>query len=414
MKIAIIVKQFPKLSETFILNQITGLLDLGHDVGIFAYSNPHDKKIHPDVKKYRLMDRVYYFNRPSNRLMRWLKGFGLLLTKFHKAPSKLLESVDIFKYGKDALSLRFLYAVITFLDRSQNYDIIHCHFGPNGYLGTVLKRLNFGKKLLVTFHGYDMSEIFFNKGNDVYHLIFDNADLLMPISNYWRMKLIEIGANPEKVLIHRMGIDIEQFKFKVCQYNRNQAIKLLTVARLVEKKGIEYGIRAVSIVCQRHPELSIQYDIVGAGPLRSYLESLVKQLELHKKVRLLGGLTQDDVSDLMAKAHIFLLPSVTAKNGDQEGIPVSIMEAMACGMPVLSTVHSGIPELVQNGQSGFLVPERDVDALAERLEYLIEHPEIWPEMGKSGRKFVEEHYDIRKLNQKLVRIYQDLINGKYV
>ena len=107
------------------------------------------------------------------------------------------------------------------------------------------------------------------------------------------------------------------------------------------------------------------------------------------------------------------LPSITASNGDQEGIPVVLMEAQATGLPIISTYHTGIPEVVIDGKSGFLVHEKDVDALAEKLEYLIKHPEIWPEMGRYGRKHVEEKYDIKKLNQQLVKIYQNLIEEKY-
>jgi colanic acid/amylovoran biosynthesis glycosyltransferase len=127
----------------------------------------------------------------------------------------------------------------------------------------------------------------------------------------------------------------------------------------------------------------------------------------------LGPINQNECLKLYQEANIFILPSVTSDNEDQEGTPVVLMEAQAMGLPVISTFHSGIPEVVVEGKSGFLVPEKDVDALAEKLEGLIEHPEIWPEMGRYGRKFVEERYDIKKLNQQLVEIYQNLISGKY-
>jgi len=414
MKIAFILSAFPTLSETFILNQITGLLDLGHEVDIFANSNPNQEKVHPDVKAYRLMERTHYFNMPANKVKRVLKALGLLAANFYKAPLTLLKALNVFKYGKDALSLRLLYALVPFLGREQEYDIIHCHFGPNGNLGAMLKMLGLKGKLVVTFHGYDMSAIPVRQSQNIYRRLFGMADLLMPISDHWKAKLIEMGANPGKVIVHRMGINLQRFRFKARSCQGNEAVKLLTVGRLVKKKGIEYALRAVSVVCQRHPERSIQYDIVGEGPLRKELESLTYQLGVQKAVRLLGAKTHDEAQRLMMQAHIFLLPSVTARNGDQEGIPVSLMEAMATGMPVLSTVHSGIPELVQNRKSGFLVPERDVDALAERLEYLIEHPELWPEMGRAGRRFVEEHFDIKKLNRRLVEIYEALLQGEEV
>ena len=111
---------------------------------------------------------------------------------------------------------------------------------------------------------------------------------------------------------------------------------------------------------------------------------------------------------LARDAHVFVAPSVTGKNGDQEGIPVGLMEALAQGMPVISTLHGGIPELIQHGQSGFLVPERDVEELAATLELLLSNPQLWAGMGKAGRSFVEEHYNIAKLNDRLLNIYERL------
>ena len=129
-------------------------------------------------------------------------------------------------------------------------------------------------------------------------------------------------------------------------------------------------------------------------------------------IKLLGWKTQAEVADLLKASDILLAPSVTTENGEEEGIPGVIMEAFAQGLPVVSTYHAGIPEVVKDGESGFLVAERDVDALAERLERLIEHPELRFAMGQNGRRFVEEHYDVDKLNDRLVRIYQQLLDGE--
>ena len=153
--------------------------------------------------------------------------------------------------------------------------------------------------------------------------------------------------------------------------------------------------------------------IAGEGFLRNELEKLAEDLHIKRYVKFLGAVEQKEVLKLYQQAHIFVLPSVTASNGDKEGQALVIQEAQAMGLPIVSTLHNGIPEGVLDGKSGFLVPERDVDALTEKLEYLIEHPEIWPDIGQYGRKFVEERYDIHKLNQRLVEIYQNLIEGKY-
>jgi colanic acid/amylovoran biosynthesis glycosyltransferase len=123
---------------------------------------------------------------------------------------------------------------------------------------------------------------------------------------------------------------------------------------------------------------------------------------------LLGWMRQEEIREWLYKTDILLAPSVTSRNGDQEGTPVAILEALARGLPVLSTQHSGIPEVIQHGESGILVPERDVTAFTDKLEYLLSHPEIWPEMGRKGRCYVEEHHSIDRLNDELVEIYRRL------
>jgi colanic acid/amylovoran biosynthesis glycosyltransferase len=208
-----------------------------------------------------------------------------------------------------------------------------------------------------------------------------------------------------------MGINLEKFKFFERKKQSEETIRILTVGSLFEKKGHKYAIQAIAKIIKNYNK--IEYIIAGDGSLRNELEDLVEDLHIKKYVKFLGAVEQKEVLKLYQQAHIYILPSVTASNGDQEGIPVVLMEAQATGLPIISTYHTGISEGVLDGKSGFLVPERDVDALTEKLEYLIEHPEIWPDMGQYGRKFVEEYYDINKLNQRLVEIYQNLIEGKY-
>lgn len=183
---------------------------------------------------------------------------------------------------------------------------------------------------------------------------------------------------------------------------------MITVGRLVEKKGIEYAIASVAKVAKKYP--NILYRIVGDGALRASLEAQILELGISDCVQLLGWMTQEQVRQLYTDSHIFILSSVTAANGDREGQGLVLQEAQAMGLPVLSTLHNGIPEGVLDRKSGFLVPERDADALAEKLSYLIENPEVWPAMGKAGREYVEERYNIKHLNEQLIELYQNLIN----
>lgn len=406
MKIAFIVGEFPKLSETFILNQITGLIDMGQDVEIYAQFYPNEKKVHLDIEKYHLMKRVHYFNMPSNKIKRILKAIYLIIKNFHKAPLKILKSLNVFIYGKAALSLKLLYLLIPFLDKK--YEIIHCHFGHNGILGAYLKEIGICSKIITTFHGYDMSAFISNDRVNVYKNLFKNGDLFLPISDYWKQRLIKLNCEEKKIGVHHMGINLEKFKFSERGKRSGEPIKILTIGRLIEKKGHKYIIKAIAEIIKKYR--NIEYIIAGDGPLEIKLRNLATELGIKSHIKFLGEVEQSEVLKLYQQTHIFVLPSVTANNGDQEGIPVVLMEAQASGLPIISTFHTGIPEVVVDGKSGFLVPERDVNALAKKLEYLIEHPELWSDMGRYGRKIIGECYNVKKLNQELIKIYNSLLS----
>ncbi len=412
MRIAFLVDQFPALSETFILNQIVGLLDRGHEVDIYSDLPGDTSKVHPDVERYQLINRTYYSKIPYRRVLRVLKGIGLLVANFYRNPVVVLRSANVFqynfyKYGEQAAIFRLLYSALPFLNK-QPYDIIHCHFGRNGLRGLLLRDIGAIRgKLIVSFHGFDISQYLQKYGDRIYEPMFEAGNLFLPISEHWKQRLIELGCNKDKIVVHRMGIDCGKFSFIPRGRQPSDRVQIVTIARLVEKKGVEYGIQAVAKLAKVNPK--IEYNIVGDGPLREDLQQLIQELEVSDTVKLLGWKQQQEILEILNQAHILLAPSVTSKDGDREGIPVTLMEAMAKGLPVVSTQHSGIPELIENGVSGFLVPERDVDALAEKLGYLIERPEVWPDMGRAGRAYVEEHYNVNKLNDRLVEIYQQLL-----
>ena len=405
MKIAFILSAFPVLSETFILNQITGMIDLGHDVQIFALVNSSEKKIHGDVAAYHLMERVHYDGLPINRVKRIVKALCLLTTNFHQAPISIIKSLNFFKYGEQALTLSLFYTFMSFLKAGTAYDIIHCHFGPNGNTGIMLRGVGIKGKIITSFHGYDISMYIKQEGSRTYRELFRRGDLFTANSNHTREKLIAAGCPPEKIQKLPVGLDMSRFNYKPRGMTTGQKTRLGTIARLVEKKGIEYSIKATAKVLQKHP--NIEYEIVGDGPLRESLERLVTELGCRDNIRFLGWLDSDEVIKFMDEISIFILASVTASSGDQEGQGLVLQEAQAMGIPVLATLHNGLPEGVIDGKTGFLVPERDSDALAEKLEYLIEHPESWEEMGQAGREFVENAFDVKKLNRRLEGIYKE-------
>ncbi len=225
-----------------------------------------------------------------------------------------------------------------------------------------------------------------------------------------RDTLVALGAPPDKIRKLPVGLNFSQFTFKARKPDPDGVIKIVTVARLAEKKGLEYAIQAIAKVCASCPDVQLRYKIAGEGPERSKLEALIKTLNIGEKVELLGWCAQPEVTALLETAHIFVLPSVTAKDGNKEGQALVIQEAQAVGLPVVTTLHNGIPEGLLDGKSGLLVPERDVNEMANKLLYLISNPDTWAIMGAAGRNFVEQYYDIEQLNQQLLSFYNEVIN----
>jgi len=217
--------------------------------------------------------------------------------------------------------------------------------------------------------------------------------------------LKEIGCPADRLEVHHMGIDAKKFKCVIRKKPINEKTRIISVGRLVEKKGHEYAIRAVKKLIEA--DIDIEYVIIGDGPLRRYLEEVVLDLGIYDEVVFTGEVTESELLKYYKESHILVLPSVTASSGDMEGIPMVIMEAMAMGMPIVSTFHSGIPELVQDGVTGYLVPERDVGKLADVMKTLIAESAQWKIMGEAGRNKVVNDFNLDKLNHQLVsKIYQ--------
>jgi colanic acid/amylovoran biosynthesis glycosyltransferase len=295
-----------------------------------------------------------------------------------------------------------LYIVSSFAGK--RYDIIQCHYGDNGSLATLLKTAGYPAKLVTMFHGWDV-RVALERDLHRYDRLFKMGDCFLSISSYNYQNLVKLGANPKKLLSHPVGIDLMRFspKKKKSKPEASSPVIILTVARLAEEKGLEYGIKAIHKLIQMNPDLSVTYQIIGEGPLRITLKALVEELNLGQNICFLGEMNQTEIIQKMEEAHIFLLPSV------HEALPVVLMEAQAMGLLVVATKVGSVFEALKEEESGYLVSPRDPDALTERIMYLIKHPGLWSNMRRAGRIFVEKHYDIQKLNRKLVEIYEGLL-----
>ena len=432
MRIAIFVGGFPLISETFILRQITGLIDLGHEVDIFAENRPPENApIQPDVLKYDLLARTKYIDAPPEatywempvyplggetwlpgaeepipNMLRILNAGEAFIRCYSVAPELTKETLDAREYGFQAESLSALYRLYALCSQSNTYDVVHAHFGPVGNNFRFAKAL-WDAPFVVSFHGYDFCTVPRKEGKNVYQRLFETADAVTVNSNYTRGRVEALGCATNKLKKLPEGLNVDDFSFRDRAGKLGEPVRVVTVGRLTEKKGIEYSIRAVAKVRERYPKL--HYDIIGDGPLRSHLEELIDELGVGDIVVLHGARDTNYVREIMRDAQLFMLSSVTAESGDVEGQGLVLQEAQASGLPVLATDHNGFPESIVPNKSGFLVPERDSESLADRLMYLIEHPDLWTKMGLEGRKHVETNYDIRKLNRQLVQIYDEAI-----
>ncbi|QYJ85009.1 glycosyltransferase [Shewanella mesophila] len=366
MKVIYFLSEFPCYSETFIINQINGLIERGIDIQIITLKQGEAKDIEI-IKRHDLISRTTCLTDVSdgsiNKRYVQLKNilFSLTNSNFRKIMMRKLKDKN---FG-------FVNYANLIKKRSHfEADAIVAHFGPSAIIADDLIELGcLSGKLYPVFHGYDIShKNVLKKYLPAYQRLFKKEIIALPISELWRQKLLEFGCPAEKILVNRMGIDADCFTFNP-QVKLHSPLQLLTVARHSEKKGLEYSIRAMKLL--QAANIDFQYNIIGTGPLFDNHLQLIRELGLKNSVTLLGYQDPNAINQHLENTDVFILPSVTAESGDMEGIPVALMEAMAKGVICLSTLHSGIPELIENNHSGYLVPERDPNALATILTEIV-------------------------------------------
>ena len=253
------------------------------------------------------------------------------------------------------------------------------------------------------FHGYDVSLLLKEMGPHLYDRLFREGDLHFPISDFIRSQLLRMGAVAGKTAVHRMGVRPGAFRqpsWKAMS-ETGREFTFVLVGRLVEKKGQEYAIRAIARCNSRHPETEIKLVVIGDGPLEAKLRQVVQELGVDRLVELRGSQTRDGVAEALLAADGFVAPSVTSADGDMEGIPVVISEAMSVGLPVISTRHAGIPEVVEDGVTGILVAERDVEGLADAMFRIACSQELATRLGDAGRDRIIQEFDVGRWNDVL-------------
>lgn len=391
MKVLFFVYKFPVLSETFIINQIAYFINSGCDVSIVSVF-PGDVNIkHEIINKFDLLNKVQYLlnKEPDNKIARVLWRLKSVLP-FLLNPV-IIKSLDFKKYGYYSKVL-ILPRILSKNKKEIQADVIIAHFGTTAVLANQLKNLGFLRgKLAAVFHGNEISQA---RTLDLFHndykKLYNSAEFILPVSQLWAEKIKLVSGHDDNIHVIRMGISVDKFSFKP-KPKLNSSIRLLSIARLTEKKGISVAIDACYLLKQRNVDFN--YSIIGDGPLRKQLESQVLNFDLGNEIVFLGSQTQEVVSNYLNESDVFILPSVTAADGDMEGIPVALMEAMAIGIPVISTFHSGIPELIENRVSGFLVNENDAESIASVVSEIITDPSILSSICRNAKKKIDDEFN---------------------
>lgn len=291
-----------------------------------------------------------------------------------------------------------------FLD--EKVGLIHCQFGFDGEKFLPISK-KFGIPLIVSFKGYDAYGLPLREGFNYYDNLFKSEAKIIVPSKHMALELNKLGCSFDKIIYHTFGCDVRKFKF--VNRERKKEIRFLFTGRLIGLKGLEYALKAFKKLKEEYS--NIEFRIVGDGEMKNHLVKLRDGLKLKDSVEfILDMVPHEKVFCEMSKAHIFLHPSVVDERGRIEGVPNSIIEAMATGMPVISTYNGGIPELIKDGINGFLVKEKDIDGLYMKMKYLIENPDIWKKIGLRARKTVLKKHNISKQKIKLEKIYQYILN----
>lgn len=310
---------------------------------------------------------------------------------------------------KKIVGIPWLFAWATMRHRVK---ILHAHLGTHAIDFIPLVQ-RFKMPMVVSFYGYDASSA--ARHRPAYRksliMLFEKASLILALSEDMKKDLIHLDCPDDKIVIHRFGADIDKFKPAIDKVT-NKILRILCVSTFEERKGLTYLIKAFRNVKNKFPSAELFH--IGKpraddGPRKKQLEKLIAELGLTECVNIMGYVPHSRLPSEYQAADLFVLPCVTGSDGDKEGTPTVLMEAQATGLPVVSTFHAGIPELVLNGITGYLVPERNVDALVDKICSLLANPHIRERMGTAGRQHMEMEFNNALQIEKIERIYDGLM-----
>ena len=294
--------------------------------------------------------------------------------------------------------------------RKTNAELLHIYFGQIAVHLLPLIRA-WPKPSIVSFHGADVM-VDMNKPayREATRQMLDAVKLVLVRSESLRHAVVDLGCDEKKIEVQRTGIPLDEFPFRERNFPSSDGggeWRLVQAGRLIEKKGLPVTLRAFASFLKRYPNATLT--IAGEGPLLGQLQELARELKIDNRVSFTGFISQKQLRDLYYASHIFLHPSETGPDGNQEGIPNSMLEAMASGLPVFATEHGGIPEAIEHGMSGVLVPERNDEELAWALLNAVEDRHFLSQIARGGAEVVREKFDLRVQARRLEDVYLRII-----
>lgn len=283
-------------------------------------------------------------------------------------------------------------------------DLIHAHFGYDAQKMIGPARST-GVPLITSFYGSDVTRLptkFDWKRR--YTKLAHFGSHFIAASEIMKQQLVEIGFPKQKISIVPFGLDLKVFEFRE---NYSLSNNCMMVGRMVEKKGFEYAIRAIEML--NSEKIEIHLNLYGDGPLKEYLQKLTQQLKINHLVTFHGFVDIKHINCAMNSHGILLAPSVIGKDGDQEGLPNTILEAMACGLPVIATRHAAIPEAVTHTESGFLVDERQPRQIAEILKRILNSEFDLERIRFRAHNYIKEKHTVSRMVKSIENIYDSVL-----
>lgn len=399
-KVAYTMSRFPKLTETFILYEMLAMEEAGIEVELFPLLRERQEVQHREVERY--LQRAHFHSFISLPIL-WANLYYLFrnpltyLKVIWEVFSGTFGSLNFFfgALGVFPKAVRFAYEM-----KRLGVEHLHAHFATHPVVAALIVKRLAGIPYSFTAHGSDL-----HVERRMLDVKVRASAAAVTISNFNKNVMIqECGeALADKIHVIHCGVDTDLFQCYDRSFHSGP-FQILCVASFEEVKGHKYLVEACKLLAQRGIDFTCH--LVGYGPLRQQVEKQIAAAGLQNQFKIHGGLPRNEVLKLYRQADVFILPSVITKNGKKEGIPVVLMEAMCTCLPVISSRISGIPELVQDGVAGILVEPRDAAGLADALQTLHQRPELRAKMGKAGREYVLEQFDLKKNARLLLELIE--------